>query len=230
MQHHGNDVWLKLPTFILAIFSLIGSIYVCISAYLLRHVRKLSKRQTMKPLLITHCVFWMSFSDIMINIWILLLWTPAIFNSTEYYPSSTCALIATFGQFFLIASSCFYSVIIYITWVMVTAMYSAVVHSQMNLFHSTPNTDIDTPSPAPYHRLNDNLTPSTFSLFSNKSSYTEETRNSFTKKLNKIVIRGGIFSLIMAIVLTIIPLIGMRFCDNCFLFTSKYDYNITFRS
>eukprot|EP01084_Bolivina_argentea_P211476 359741_1 len=193
-SHHVSLV-LKLPTFILAIISLIGSIYVCFSAYMLRRLRQLPrKRNITKPFVITHLVFWMSFSDIMINIWILLVWIPPIMNLSNYYPINICKIIGAFGQFFFVASSCFYCVIIYVTWIMVTAAYSMIVKSKQTLFTSIPLSNAhNLESNVPYQRMNND---------------NDQTKNNLTQKLNKIVIRGGIFSISMAIILTCVPFIG----------------------
>lgn len=85
---------------------------------------------------------------------------------------------------------------------MVTTIYSVVVNGQHNVLSSIP---INRQNKSYHNGYNYNLLPDDGS----SESFAEQARNALIAKLNKIVIRGGIFALIMAIILTAIPFIGI---------------------
>ena len=207
-----SDFWLKLPTLIFSMFSLIGSIYVCSSSFMLRCLRKrvTHLHHSSKPIVLTHLLFWLSFGDIMINIWILITWIPpAIIDETHVYPPTTCQIIGAFGQFFLVASSCFYCVIIYITWTMMAAAYATSSdQGRRSTIASAFNFKKNGLNNIPYHRLTEDFHDNQSRYFSNASSSVEQKREALTEKLNKIVMSGGKLTLILSVILTMVPYIG----------------------
>merc|ERR1712228_1897 len=196
----------------------IGSIYVCSSSFMLRCLRRQSHRHhSVKPIVITHLVFALSMCDIMLNVWILIIWIPpTLFNQMQFYPVITCKIIGAFGQFFLVSSSCFYCVIIYITWTMMTATASCSnpnPQRRRSTFASVLKINKKSDySNIPYQKMTDD---NQSRYFPNTSSM-EQKRAVLTEKLNKIVIRGSIFALITSTILTAVPFIddGYGYVQN----------------
>eukprot|EP01083_Nonionella_stella_P027267 75068_1 len=164
--------------------SIIGSVYVCISTYMLRHRSKQSH-------LMMHLISVASLTICCISIWVFIVSIPRAFSSAQPYSQQPCTIIGIFGQFCFMSSSCLYCLIGYVTWILISDVSS-------NLITGDATT--------PYHRLLD-YTYDEYNEF-----YLDQTQLHF--KLNKTVMVGGTASMLIVLVLTILPVIGNGYGDS----------------
>ena len=176
----------------------------------------------------------MSACDIFINIWILLVWIPPIFKFSNRWTNFQCSIIGTFGQFFLVAAVCWYCVIMYCLWLLISSSNRSLYRSFNDNFDAMINlSDYDDFSNTMYYSspftrsstkniTNNNnkkkrrskQTSSIIAKYNNwrqPSTFMSRKRETLSQHLRRGANIGAILTVIISCVLTGIPWIDKSY-------------------